>query len=50
MARMAMVAAMAPTAVIPTITADTVMLTMKRCQLNSRLAPASVTTFHHGRR
>ena len=52
MALMAMAAAMAPTAVVPTITADTVMPTMKRCQLDSRLAPAPapVMTYHHGRR
>ena len=49
---MAMAAAMAPTAVVPTITADTAMPTMKRCQLDSRLAPAPapVRTYHHGRR
>ena len=48
---MAMAAAMAPTAVVPTITADAAMPAMKRCQLDSRLAvAASVTTFHHGRR
>ena len=35
---MAIAAAMAPTAVVPTITADTAMPTMKRCQLDSRLA------------
>ena len=49
---MAMAAAMASIAVVPTITADTAMPTMKRCQLDSRLAaePAAVTTYHHGRR
>ena len=42
---------MAPTAVVPTITVDTEVPAMKRCQLDSRLAAvASVTTFHHGRR
>ena len=48
---MAMAAAMAPTAVVPTIMADTAMPTMKRCQLDSRLAPApaSVMTYYHGR-
>ena len=51
MALMAMAAAMAPTAVVPTITVDTAVPAMKRCQLDSRLAAvASVTTFHHGRR
>ena len=51
-ARMDMAAAMAPTAVVPTITADTAMPTMKQCQLDSRLAPAPapVMTYHHGRR
>ena len=39
---MAMAAAMAPTAVVPTITADTAMSTKKRCQLDSRLAAAPV--------
>ena len=47
-ARMAMAAAMAHTAVVLTMTAVTVMPTMKRCQLDSRLAP--VMTYHHGRR
>ena len=48
---MAMAAAMVPTAVVPTITVDTAVPAMKRCQLDSRLAAAaSVTTFHHGRR
>ena len=49
---MAMAAAMAPTAVVPTITADTAMPTMTRCQLDSRLkaAPAPVMTYHHGPR
>ena len=50
---MAMAAAMAPTAVVPTITADTAMPTMKRCQLDSRLAAAvaaAVMTYHHGPR
>ena len=47
---MPMAAAMVPTAVVPTITADTAMPTMKRCQLDSRLAAAAVTTYHHGRR
>ena len=49
---MAMTAAMAPTAVVPTITADTAMPTMKRCQLDSCLAPAPapVMTYHHDRR
>ena len=47
----AMVAtAMALTAVVPTITADTAMPTMKRCQVDSRLAAAPVMTYHHGRR
>ena len=48
----AMVAtAMAPIAVVPTITVDTAVPTMKRCQLDSRLAaPAPVMTYHHGRR
>ena len=41
---------MAPSAMVSTITADTVMPTMKRCQLDSRLAPAPVMTYHHGRR
>ena len=43
---------MARTAVVPTITADTATPTMKRCQLESRLAaaPTPVTTYHHGRR
>ena len=52
MALMAMAAAMAPTAMVPTITADTVMPTMKRCQLANRLAPAPalVMTYHHGHR
>ena len=51
-ARMAMAAAMAPTAVVRTITTDTAMPTMKRCQLDSHLAPAPapVMTYHHGRR
>ena len=50
-ARMAMAAAMDPTAVIPTITTDTAMPTMKRCQLDSHLAAAApVMTYHHGRR
>ena len=41
---------MAPT-VIPTITVDTAVPAMKRCQLDSHLAvAASVTTYHHGRR
>ena len=43
---------MAPTAVVPTTTADTAMPTMKRCQLDSRLAaaPAPVMTVigNHG--
>ena len=49
---MAMVAAMAPIAVVPTITADTTMPTMKRCQFGSRLAPAPapVMTYNHGHR
>ena len=47
---MAMAAAMTPTAVVPTITADTAMPAMKWCQLDSRLAASSVTTYHHGRR
>ena len=42
-ARMAMAAAMAPTAVVPTITADTAMPTMKRCQLDRRLAGAGAS-------
>ena len=51
MALMAMAVAMASTAVVPTITVDTAVPAMKRCQLDSRLAAvASVTTFHHGRR
>ena len=51
MALMAMAAAMALTAVVPTITVDTAVPAMKRCQLDSRLAAvASVTRFHHGRR
>ena len=51
MTLMAMAAAMAPTAVVPTITVDTTVPAMKRCQLDSRLAAvAAVTTFHHGRR
>ena len=41
---------MASTAVVPTVTADTAMPTMERCQLDSRLAPAPVMTYHHGRR
>ena len=42
---------MATTAVVPTITVDTAVPAMKRCQLDSRLAAVtSVTTFHHGRR
>ena len=42
---------MASTAVVPTITVDTAVPAMKRCQQDSRLAAvASVTTFHHGRR
>ena len=47
----AMVAAvMAPT-VVTTITVDTAVPAMKRCQLDSRLAvAASVTIYHHGRR
>ena len=51
-ARMAMAAAMAPTAVVPTITADTAMPTMKRYQLDSCLAaaPVPVMTYHHGPR
>ena len=41
---------MAPT-VVPTITADTAVPAMKRCQLDSRLAAAApVMTYHHGRR
>ena len=45
----AMVAtAMAPTAVVLTITADKAMPTMKRCQVDSRLAAAPVMTYHHG--
>ena len=48
---MAMAAAMAPKAVVPTIMADTAMPTMKRCQLDSRLvAAAPVMTYHHGHR
>ena len=49
---MDMAAAMAPTAVVPMITADTAMPTMKRYQLESPLAAAaaSVITYHHGRR
>ena len=48
---MAMAAAMGPTAVVPTITADTAMPAMTWCQVDSRLAAAaSVTTYHHGRR
>ena len=49
---MAMAAAMAPAAVVSTITADAAMPSMKRCQLDSRLAPAPapVMTYHHGRR
>ena len=49
---MTMAAAMAPTAAVPTITADTAMPSMKRCQLDSRLAPAPapVMTYHYGRR
>ena len=48
---MAMAEAMALTAVVSTITADTAMPTMKRCQLDSRLAAAApVMTYHHGRR
>ena len=43
---------MAPTAVVPTITADTAMPTMKRCQLDSRLAaapaPVMTVTGNHG--
>ena len=48
---MAMAAAMAPIAVVPMITADTARPTMKRCLLDSRLAPAPapVMTYHHGR-
>ena len=41
---------MAPT-VVPTITVDTAVPAMKRCQLDSRLAAAAaVATYHHGRR
>ena len=49
---MTMAAAMAPIAVVPMITVDTAIPTMKRCQLDSRLAPAPapVMTYHHGRR
>ena len=48
---MAMAVVMAPTAVVPTITADKAMPTMKRCQSDSRLAAAApVMTYHHGRR
>ena len=49
---MAMAAAMAPTAMVPTITADTAMPTIKRCQLDSCLAPAPapVMTYHYGPR
>ena len=48
---MAMVAAMDPTAVVSTITANTAMPIMKPCQLDSRLAAAApVMTYHHGRR
>ena len=49
---MAMAAAMAPTAVVPTITADTAMPTMKQCQLDIRQtsAAAPVLTYHHARR
>ena len=49
---MAIAAAMAPTAVVSTTTADTAMPTMKRCSLDSRLAPAPamVMTYHHGPR
>ena len=51
MVLMAMAAAMAPTAMVPTVTVDMAVPAMKRCQLDSRLAAvASVTTFHHGRR
>ena len=40
---------MAPTAVVPTITADTAMPTMKRCQLDSRLAAVVMTVIgNHG--
>ena len=51
-ARMAMATAMAPTAVVPTITVDRAMPTMKRCQLDGHLAAAAaaVMTYHHGRR
>ena len=44
MARMAMAAAMAPTAIVPTITADTVMPIMKRCQLDGRREPLMAAT------
>ena len=41
---------MAPT-VVPTMTVDTAVPAMKRCQLDSRLAAAaSVMTYHHGHR
>ena len=45
MALMAMAAAMAPTAVVPTITVDTAVPAMKRCQLDSRLA--AVASIRH---
>ena len=43
---------MASTAVVPTITVDIAMPTMKRCQLDNCLvpAPAPVMAYHHGRR
>ena len=49
---MAMAAAMAPTAMVPMITANTAMPTMKQCQLDSRLAAAlePVITYLHGPR
>ena len=43
--------AMAPTALFPTITAYTAVTTMKRCQLDSRPAAATlVMAYHHGHR
>ena len=43
--------AMAPTAVVPTITTDTGMPTMKRGQVDCRVAAAApIMTCHHGRR
>ena len=47
----AMVAIVIASTVVPTITVDTAVPAMKRCQLDSHLAAAaSVTTYHHSHR